>query len=175
MNRWQTEQECRMEQQRTEDRCTVCYREWQCEWVSNHIWTTAISVQPFRKPLGQILKTQEEEWMSLLVSMLSMLAWEQGSTEAPQSSRDGWLPFRGCKEIFFLVPGYNMYCFSTLSLTLEDCSCCSKITKETPSQNEETAGAVTLGLLECPLPSTLPLIFFLSCSTGMVKFYQSTW
>lgn len=35
----------------------VCYREWQSEWVSHHIWTTAISVQPFRKPLGQILKT----------------------------------------------------------------------------------------------------------------------
>lgn len=33
--------------------------------LSNHIWTTAISTQSFRKPLGQALQ-QDEEWTSLL-------------------------------------------------------------------------------------------------------------
>jgi hypothetical protein len=43
--------------------------------------------------------------------MLSMSAWEQGSPKVVWASPNGWLPFLGCREVFFLIPGYVTYCF----------------------------------------------------------------
>lgn len=107
-----------------------------------------ISMQPIRETSGpNTPRTHGSNGRAFFVSMLSMLAWEQGSTGALQSSHNGRLPCRGCKEIFFLVPGCNIYCVFFLlcfSLTLEDCGCCSKITKEPSRDKKETAGGVTL-------------------------------
>lgn len=65
-------------QQWTQDRCTI---QRVTIWVSNCIWATVISLQPFKKPLGQLLK-HRRNGRAFFVGILSMLAWEQGSTEA---------------------------------------------------------------------------------------------
>lgn len=68
------------------------------------------SNETIRKPQGQILQ-HRRNGQAFSVSMLSMLAWKQGSTEALWSSHNGWPPFLRCKEIFLLVPAYIIYCF----------------------------------------------------------------